>query len=162
MRKLIVILLAVSAFAFGLFTAPQKTFSAPLVAPPISLAQFDKLITDAAGKAVVINVFASWCGPCRNEISELIRVRQQFPVEQVAFIGLSVDNSMHALQKFAVARNFNYPIFQDDGSIAPAIRVSAIPLNIILTPDGNLFLRQEGAINEEKLSGAIKGALAAR
>lgn len=74
-------------------------------------------LSEYAGKVVVLNFWATWCGPCRIEIPALVKLRRDFSEEDVAVIGVSVDAQQpgieQRLQRFGEALGVNYPMFHD-------------------------------------------------
>ena len=72
------------------------------------------------GKVVLLNFWATWCGPCRIEIPDLVRLNQQFAPSEVVIIGVSLDKNgtpeelRVQLEKFVKAYKIDYPIFLDN------------------------------------------------
>ena len=72
------------------------------------------------GKVVLLNFWATWCGPCRIEIPDLVRLNKHFDSSEVAVIGVSLDKNgtpdelRLQLQKFVKAYKIDYPIFLDN------------------------------------------------
>ena len=82
-----------------------------------STADFD--IDACRGKVVVLNFWATWCGPCRMEIPALVKLRESFPKEEVAIIGISTgeyfegEELQKSLRSYTSRMEINYPIFSD-------------------------------------------------
>ncbi|MCV7260473.1 TlpA disulfide reductase family protein [Mycobacterium shimoidei] len=75
-------------------------------------------LNDFPGKAVVINVWGQWCGPCRAEVAQLQQVYDATRADGVAFLGIDVrDNNRQAAQDFVTDRHVTYPSIYD-----PAMR----------------------------------------
>ena len=140
---------------------PSSTvsFSQETAILPLSINELNEIIDQNNDKAIIINIFATWCGPCRSEIPDLVKARKALPDDKVLFIGLSIDSDKNALQNFVSSKKINYPVYIDNGSIAKNIGVYAIPLNLILAPGNILYLRHEGSISEQDLYEAVEGAL---
>jgi thiol-disulfide isomerase/thioredoxin len=98
------------------------------------------------GKVLVINFWATWCGPCRIEIPDLVKLRQGFPGDDVAIVGIAV--SEHGtpeqidvkLRRFMAEYGINYPIYYDaemrwmrNYDSSPMV---AIPLTVVIDQDG--------------------------
>lgn len=78
--------------------APAPAPAAPTLPPLIDGPGLAKLIKDNVGKPVVINVFASWCTPCKQELPDLAKLAARYP--RVVFIGIDVDEKTDELTKF--------------------------------------------------------------
>ena len=100
------------------------------------------------GKVLVINFWATWCGPCRIEIPDLIKLRQEFAGDDVAIVGIAV--SEHGtpeqidakLRRFMAEYGINYPVYYDadmrwvrNYESSPMV---SIPLTIVLDQDGEI------------------------
>jgi thiol-disulfide isomerase/thioredoxin len=78
------------------------------------------------GKVVLLNFWATWCGPCRIEIPDLVRLNQQFDHSEVAIIGVSLDKNgtpdelRIQLEKFVKEYKIDYPIFLDNEGLLHA------------------------------------------
>lgn len=105
---------------------------------------------------VVVNVFASWCPPCRKEVPGLVEVRKAFPESEVTLIGVSVDKTPKALYNFLDGMGINYPIYLAENKFEEAVGVTAVPLLLIYDKRGELVTTHEGYVEKEDLIEAIK------
>jgi thiol-disulfide isomerase/thioredoxin len=119
--------------------------------PVMPAARFERLLAEASGKVVLINFFASWCPPCREELPGLMRLRTRYRPDQVVFVGLSVDQSMTDLKRFLAATPLNYPVYMADPRIAHAYGVRSIPHNTVYNKAGILVGNQPGLLEERDL-----------
>jgi thiol-disulfide isomerase/thioredoxin len=119
--------------------------------PVLPAGQFERLLAASAGKVVLINFFASWCPPCREELPGLMRLRQRYHSDQVVFVGLSVDQSMSDLKKFLAGTPLNYPVYIADARIARAYGVYSIPHNALYDKAGDLVWNNAGLLEERDL-----------
>ena len=117
--------------------------------------QFERLLAESSGKVVLINFFASWCPPCREELPSLVRLRKHYKPDQVMFLGLSVDNSRDDLYKFLAGMPLNYPVYMADRQIAYAYGVESIPHNVVYSKAGKLVANQPGLLEERVLRHAL-------
>jgi thiol-disulfide isomerase/thioredoxin len=108
-------------------------------------------IEEAKGKVVLINYFATWCPPCKEEIPGLIAIRRDVPEEALLMIGLSVDEDMDDLRRYAAKTRFNYPVWVAEARVAHWAGVSAIPHMVIFGKDGELQVNDAGLVPEESL-----------
>jgi len=111
-----------------------------------------KKIADHKGKVVLVNIFASWCPPCREEVPTLIKLRNTFPADKIVFLGISVDQPEKALFTFMDKSNFNYPIFLARENFAETVGVTAIPQTLIYDQKGELALNEQGLLPEKELT----------
>ena len=105
---------------------------------PLSLAT-------ARGKVVLLNFWATWCGPCRAEIPDLIALQQRYK-DQLQIIGLTVDDDDASTIKQVVAEeHINYPVAMS----SPEVRlqyggISALPTSFVLDGQGRVVQKHEG------------------
>jgi thiol-disulfide isomerase/thioredoxin len=115
-------------------------------------------------KVVLLNVWATWCGPCRFEIPELQRLHEQYGARGLEVIGVSVDEGDPAGVRTFVAdqKKMAYPIVLDpDGTIANLLQTSVLPTSIVVDRRGKIVWKRYGAIMEgdEELKKAVESAL---
>ena len=120
-----VILATVTALAAATLAAcdPQPQGGAPAFPPSAHYQLKDPRgrtldLRDYRGKVVLLNFWATWCGPCRYEIPYLVELRKAYPQDKVAIIGVSLDRGDQAevlplLARFAEHTKINYPIIHD-------------------------------------------------
>ena len=109
------------------------------------------------GKYVLVDFWASWCGPCRGEIPNLNAIHERFNGENFMVIGIDVEDNIGAAKDAAVEEGVKYTLLDANG--VPVLRkygVSSIPHIILFAPDGTILkrgLRGEaiGKYVEEKL-----------
>ena len=128
--------------------------------PDFTVKMFDGSTVDIAslkGKVVLINFWATWCPPCRREIPDLIKVREQTG-DDVVILGVSVDEPDVELGSFMAKMGFNYPIYRDAGDIASGLNMTSIPRNLVFTPGGKLAYDDSGMLSEAGLLNLIDRA----
>jgi cytochrome c biogenesis protein CcmG/thiol:disulfide interchange protein DsbE len=113
-------------------------------------------LSDYAGKVVVLNFFASWCPPCREENPALVRVWERYRTSDVVFIGIVFGDSTDKARTYVSTNGVTWPTVQDaDGSIAFAYGVFGPPETYFIGPDGIIAGRHIGPISEATLVTAI-------
>ena len=106
-------------------------------------------LAEFQGKVVVINLWASWCGPCKREVPEYEKVRKNFINHEVVFVGLTTEDprsdSEHA-KKFARELNFGFRLGYADAQIARTLMNGqrTIPQTLVIDPDGRIVNHWEG------------------
>jgi len=149
------------AFVFVLGTAAVHAASiSPGDIPTLDGGGFFKRITADKGKVVVVNVFASWCPPCRDEIPGLVNVRRSFPEDRVVLLGVSVDREPKALANYMSEMNMNYPVFLATGDFIQRLKVRAVPQLLIYNKQGELVFNHQGLMDEADIRDTINEILA--
>jgi len=116
------------------------------------------------GKHVVfLNVWATWCGPCRFEIPELEKMHAKYAPRGFEVVGVSVDESgADAVKSFAKEQSIGYPIVLDPaGKIANVLQTTVLPTSVLIDRNGKIVWRRIGALTgpEPALDAAIEKAL---
>ena len=125
---------------------------------------------DFGGKVVVLNLWASWCGPCRREVPEYENVRKEFAGRNVEFIGLTTENprtSSKRVREFVRSLNFGFRLGWADGETADTLMngSNAIPQTLVIAPDGRVVSHWEGYVrghSGDHLRSSIAEALSSR
>ena len=114
-------------------------------------------LAELRGQIVVLNSWASWCAPCRDEIPLLRAAAIKHP--NVAFLGLNVEDDERAAHAFATDTGASWPSIVDkDGTILPTIPgvpPAALPSTVVLDTRGRIAVRIIGPVKGEELSDAL-------
>jgi len=113
------------------------------------------------GKVILLNFWATWCGPCRAEIPSLVELQKQYPNDLVV-LGFSVDDPVDKLKPYAKEFQINYPILVGLGreDVQEAYGpLWGIPVSVIITPDGKIQKKHSGIASKEQFEQEIKTAL---
>jgi thiol-disulfide isomerase/thioredoxin len=118
-----------------------------------------------AGKVVVLNFWATWCAPCREEIPGFIRVQSRFGNGRVQFIGAASDEPAK-VRAFAKEFAVNYPILADvDGAMTLSRRfgnrLGVLPHTVILDAAGQVIANRIGLFTEAEITSMLELALSA-
>lgn len=112
------------------------------------------------GRVVVINFFASWCGPCAYEAPVLQRLYLKYRESGAEFVGLAVQDSVEAASGFVKEHGWTMPVGLDENdAISRAYNVFGVPKTCVVGKDGRIAYEHMGAITEEVLDAEIKKAL---
>jgi thiol-disulfide isomerase/thioredoxin len=100
-------------------------------------------LADYKGKVVVLDIWATWCGPCRVEIPHLIQIGREFKDRGVEVVGLTVEepaSTTQAVRNFAAAFEIDYAIgFAPQEIQSALLRQPTIPQTLIIGKDGKLY-----------------------
>ena len=124
-------------------------------------------IADLRGDAVVINVWGSWCAPCREEAPVLSRLSREYADSGVSFLGVDVKDNRAAALAFEDEFDIAYPSIEDrDGrallALSSYVPAQAVPVTLVLDRDGRVAGRIIGASKEGTLRALIEGVLEER
>jgi cytochrome c biogenesis protein CcmG/thiol:disulfide interchange protein DsbE len=154
------LLLTVGACGGSGARAPRATVGKPaptFVAPRLAGAGEVRL-TSFRGQVVLVNFFASWCEPCRDELPLLQRTVDG---KQAAVIGVLFNDSSSSARRFLRELGITFPTADDDGSIARAYRVATkpgLPVTVAIAPSGVLAARHIGQLRAEDVPALIRTA----
>ncbi|MCB1691586.1 MAG: TlpA family protein disulfide reductase [Pseudomonadales bacterium] len=97
------------------------------------------------GKVVLLNFWASWCGPCRQEMPVLERIRSRYEPLGVVVLGVNVDSDEGKALAIAKDAGVNFPLLLDTGQgVSEAYDVSAMPFTVLVDRDGNVSWIHKG------------------
>lgn len=113
-------------------------------------------LDDTKGKVTIVNFFASWCVPCKEENPALVRVYERYRASDVVFIGVLYQDSRESGLKYVHDNGVTWPTgSDDDGHVAFAYGVFGIPETYFIGADGVIAGRHIGPIDEPTLVNAI-------
>jgi peroxiredoxin len=119
-------------------------------------------LTDYKGKVVLLNFWATWCGPCKLEIPEFVEAYQRYRDKGFVILGvLSEDDPTPTeLRTFMTQFKMNYPVLREHQDFAAANgELWALPTSLIIDRQGLICTRHTGAMTKEMLEQEIKSLL---
>ena len=118
-------------------------------------------IDELKGHAVILDFWATWCGPCKAEAPILDRVSTRFKNSGLVVIGVNTDDDDgHEGAAWAKAHHLSYPIaFDGDKSASRAYGVEALPTLIVISKNGKVIARRTGVTDGEELERLVNQAL---
>jgi thiol-disulfide isomerase/thioredoxin len=124
----------------------------------------DKPVTlsDYKGKVILLDFWATWCGPCKIEIPWFIEFQQKYGDAGLQVIGVSVDDPIDKLRPYAAAMKMSYVVLQGLGhtdlvdAYGPLV---ALPTTALISRDGKVCLKHTGLVSKASLEAQIKALL---
>jgi cytochrome c biogenesis protein CcmG/thiol:disulfide interchange protein DsbE len=133
----------------------------PLAAPasqlePVSGSEFDGILVGLRGEPVVVNVWASWCAPCRTEMPLLERAAQRFR-GRVRFVGVASRDSRDEAAKFLDDVDVTYPnVFDASGAVRSRLELRGFPTTYVFDATGTLVRSIVGGVSEQQLAAQLE------
>jgi len=169
---------ATIALAAGIYTGLQRAEppaeSAPVLAPGSIDKFFASTLNDIngkpqafaqwRGKTLIINFWATWCPPCREEMPAFSRLQAKHAANGVQFVGIALD-SIHAVREFSLQYPVTYPLLigdTDSGDLARQLGNPrlALPYTLIISPDGEARFSRLGTLSEQEFDLLIQQSTA--
>lgn len=151
------------ASGLTVYPAEERTPAPDLEGVTLDGDQF--ALSDLSGNVVVLNVWGSWCSPCRAEAPDLARLARETARQGVRFVGIDTRDTTAAAKAFVRAFDIPYPSVVDpDGQLLlqfeGVIPITAVPSTLVIDADGNIAARVVGKITYATLRGLIEDELA--
>lgn len=153
LRRIAALFLLLAVLAFPVASGADL----PTMVRPLDLLA---AIGAAKGKVVVVNFWATWCGPCRVEVPELVRLRSQYPASELEILGVSMDESQASLDAFLKKLPLNYPVGRATEEVPRMFQVGAIPKLMLYDRAGSLVHVREGMTPGQELRRLVDALLA--
>jgi thiol-disulfide isomerase/thioredoxin len=149
--------------AFDLDT-PLDFESASMMETNVPAPDFELLSTDGnlvslsgqEGKVVVVNFWATWCGPCVQEIPMFQQFHEKYAPDLV-ILGVNEQENAEDVREFVRQFEVTYPVLLDrDADLAPVFRLMALPVTVFVDQEGMLRYHHVGAMSEEQFNNYLK------
>ena len=161
--------LALCAIAFALLACdpiekvPAAEVRAAEPAPDFTLETLDGdeiTLSDLRGKPVLVDFWATWCGPCEETIPVLVEFQRKYG-ERVRVLGVSVDWEREAVAPFAREHGMNYPVLFGDEALAMQYGAPGFPTLFVVDAEGQIVEAHVGVITLPELEASVGKLLAA-
>ncbi len=127
----------------------------PVAAPAWSLSGVDGKAVGSdqfKGKVVVVDFWATWCGPCRSEIPGYIALQSKYRDSGLVIVGMATNDDAASVKAFVAEHHVNYTIVMGEDAVAQAFGgaegIQAIPTTFIINREGKIVDRKMGAMPE--------------
>jgi thiol-disulfide isomerase/thioredoxin len=118
------------------------------MAAPFELMTLDGKVmksSELAGKVVLVNFWATWCGPCKEEMPSLARLQKQLDPSQFALLTVTTDVQRQGIAHFLSQLGISLPVlFDEDQEVSRSFMVRGLPTTIVIARDGGLVGRAVG------------------
>ncbi len=120
-------------------------------------------LSDYFGKPIVLNFWATWCGPCKTEMPAFDEVYKEYG-EEVVFLMVNLTDgyrdTVDGAKKFIADSGYSFPIYFDTAySGSKAYNVYSIPLTVLIDENGAIYKKHTGIMNQSVLTGYIKNLI---
>jgi cytochrome c biogenesis protein CcmG/thiol:disulfide interchange protein DsbE len=118
-------------------------------------------LRDLRGSAVVLDFWATWCGPCRAEAPILEEVSRRWRDRGVVVVGVNTDRSDQGdPRRFALSRGLSYPIVHDESeAVSRSYEVESLPTLVVLSRTGRVLAVRTGITDDREIERLIRQAL---
>ena len=150
----------------GLFGHPAMAGGDHPLAPAFTLTDLSgqKLsLSDYKGKVVLLDFWATWCGPCRIEIPGFVELQNRYRDQGFTIIGISSDDGPDPVRQFYTEYKMNYPVAMEDKSVGQLYGgILGLPTAFLIGRDGRIYAKHVGATDLTVFEDEIKQLLAAK
>ncbi|MBI2469961.1 MAG: TlpA family protein disulfide reductase [Planctomycetes bacterium] len=149
------------AFLFAailIFTTAISSAGDPV--KKINLAELTTLLESNKGKVVILDLWATWCPPCRKEIPGFINLYKKYKDKGLEIIGVAFDeNGQEVVPPFMKTMGINYPVYLDGGDIARKYNLQAYPTTIVYGKDCKVAGKHVGYVSEKEFDAELSKLL---
>ena len=153
--------------SFGFAVAGILLFASPLyranaattAAPDWQLKDLDGQtvkLSDFKGKVVILNFWATWCGPCRAEVPIFKELQEKYAAQGLTVVGVSDDTGVSDVKSYVMQTGINYPVvLGDEKTVADYGGFTAIPTTFVIDRNGNIVTSHQGAQSKKVFESEI-------
>lgn len=133
--------------------------------PDLAKSELEGTVPDLQGKVVLVDLWASWCGPCKRAFPILVDLHTNYAARGFTVLAVSLDEKKADMDEFLAKTKPPFPAVRDaKGKLSDALQVDSIPTSFLLGTDGRIIARHEGFEGEttrRELATKIEAALTA-
>jgi thiol-disulfide isomerase/thioredoxin len=143
----------------GFWLLQPKSASIVEVLPSVTLEHIDGQMVNLAdfkGKPLVLNAWATWCGPCRREMPMLVEAARANP--EVHFVFLNISDGPEAVRAFERELRLEIPnvLLDPEARLSEPLRIQGLPVTLFYDAEGRLLKRHIGEINAAELESSLR------
>lgn len=119
-------------------------------------------LADYRGKVVILDFWATWCGPCRMEIPGFVELQKELGPQGLQIIGISMDDGPQPVREFYQQFNMNYPVAMGNEKLGELYGgIIGLPTTFVIGRDGRIYDKIPGAVDRDVFVGEVHKLLAA-
>jgi thiol-disulfide isomerase/thioredoxin len=101
------------------------------------------------GKVIFLNLWATWCGPCRAEMPTIQKLYNEVPNDKIVFVMLSLDKDQDKdkIVQYIKSKSFSFPVYQPSGYLTEQMNVPSIPTTFVISKEGKIVSMEVGTTN---------------
>ena len=124
----------------------------------------DVRLADFKGRPMIINFWATWCGPCKHEIPSIVELVEKYKAEKLVVLGISTDDKPQDLIPFAAQYKMNYPVLVGLGQdeLQEHYGAYSLPVTWFIRADGSVDYKHTGTQSKDWFEGRVKKLLEPR
>ncbi len=117
-------------------------------------------LSDYKGKVVLLNFWATWCGPCKEEIPSFVELYKQYKDKGLVIVGVSIDDAPETLREFAQQWHMQYPIVMMQTDVEDSYGpFYGIPTSFLIGRDGSICTKHIGPASKQQFEQEIRALL---
>jgi thiol-disulfide isomerase/thioredoxin len=159
------LVVGIAAYRLLSHTGPGLDSATHPVAPDFSVTAIDghKLaLSDYGGKIVLLDFWATWCAPCRDEIPRFVQLQDKYGADGLQIIGISMDDSAEPVRQFSRDFHINYPVALGGAKLGELYGgVFGLPIAFLIDRNGRILSKHIGATDPAIFDTEIAAALQA-
>ena len=121
--------------------------------------QLMEYVVEAKGRLVLVDLWATWCGPCLKELPDLMKLRTDFPEDRLDIIAISLDYDPSALEKYLKENPLNFPNYLAAPDLMELLNIRSIPRLLVFDFEGHQVGAMEGYTPVEELRPMLEALL---
>jgi len=155
---------AAAGAVVGALFLQSRSGAAPLLSARFpDLAGRERRLLDWQGHVLVVNFWATWCAPCREEMPMFAEARRAYAAKSVEFIGIGID-SPDKMREFSITYGIEYPLLVADAGAIELMRnlgnrTGGLPYTVVLDRAGSVSHRQLGPLSRAELDRVLQALL---
>ncbi len=155
----LLILLGAAALACAVYfvslrtqrSAGSRLAAAEGLAPDFNLPRLDGgtlQLSSLRGKVVLLDFWATWCAPCREETPHFVELQSKYSAQGLQIVGVSMDDGPEPVREFQRELQVNYPLVMGDAKVGELYGgVLGLPITFLIQRDGRIYKKHIGATN---------------